>query len=244
MKTSCLVIIPACLLLAGIAAAQDGSPEHAMPGGGMADMGGHMYMTKARPMRPGDQQAADAVVAKVKPAIEKYKDYHKALADGFQIFMPEIPQHQYHFTNYENAREAWKRFDPTRPTSLLYKKTGNGYQLVGVMYTDRVDAPESELDARIPLSIAHWHQHINFCQAPSNDKAAYMVPNAKFGLHGSIVTAKACEEAGGRFRPHLFGWMVHVYPFEADPKKIWSVDTDDDGHDNMDHAAMPGMKMD
>ena len=37
---------------------------------------------------------------------------------------------------------------------------------------------------------------------------------------------------------------IPLYPFEADPKNIWSVDDDDQGHDNMDHGAMPGMKMD
>jgi hypothetical protein len=37
--------------------------------------------------------------------------------------------------------------------------------------------------------------------------------------------------------PHIFGWMVHVYPYEKDPKKIWSTDDDDQGHDNMDHSA-------
>jgi hypothetical protein len=37
--------------------------------------------------------------------------------------------------------------------------------------------------------------------------------------------------------------MVHVYPNEADPKKIWAIDDDDQGHDNMDHSVMPGMKM-
>jgi hypothetical protein len=36
--------------------------------------------------------------------------------------------------------------------------------------------------------------------------------------------------------------MVHVYPYETDPAKVWSID-DDAGHDNMDHSAMPGMKM-
>jgi hypothetical protein len=38
-------------------------------------------------------------------------------------------------------------------------------------------------------------------------------------------------------------WMVHVYPYESDAKKIWSTDDDDEGHDNMDHSTMPGMKM-
>jgi hypothetical protein len=111
------------------------------------------------------------------------------------------------------------------------------------MYTDRVSAPESELDERIPMSIARWHQHINFCKAPEGQKAQYFGPNAKFGLLGSITTKDACDAAAGEFHPHIFGWMVHVYPYETDPKKVWAVDDDDAGHDNMDNMAMPGMKM-
>jgi hypothetical protein len=166
------------------------------------------------------------------------------LADGYQIFLPNVPQPQYHFTNYEHGREAREHFDANKPTSLLYKKLPDGgYQLVGAMYTDRVDAPVDELNERIPLSVARWHQHVNFCKAPADRKAEYFGSEAKFGLRGSITTKDACEAVGGEFHPHIFGWMVHVYPYESDPAKIWSTGDDDDGHDNMDHSAMPGMKM-
>ncbi|MGB7727329.1 MAG: hypothetical protein WBL50_04810 [Candidatus Acidiferrum sp.] len=213
--------------------------------GNMAHMSGHMYMTSLKPAQPGDRQRADAVVEAAKTAMAPYQDYRKALADGYVIFHPEIPQPQYHFTKREYGLAARSSFDPLKPTSLLYKKTPDGgYKLVGAMYTDRVDATEEELNDRIPLSIARWHQHINFCKAPEGQKAAYFGPAAKFGLLGSITTKEACDEAGGQFYPHIFGWMVHVYPYETDPKKIWSTDDDDQGHDNMDHSSMPGMKMD
>ena len=211
---------------------------------GMAPMAGHMYMTVLRSPKDGDQQKADAIVAAAKSAMAPYQDYHKALADGYEIFLPNVPQAQYHFTKYEYGFEARSHFDPLKPTSLLYKKTADGgYKLVGVMYTDRVDATEDELNDRIPLSIARWHQHTNFCRAPIGQKAAYFGPDAKFGLLGSITTKEACEAAGGQFHPHVFGWMVHVYPYETDPGKIWATNDDDQGHDNMDHSAMPGMKM-
>jgi hypothetical protein len=215
------------------------------PAAGMSDgMMAHMYMTSLRPPKSGDQQKADAIVAAAKTAMAPYQDYRKALADGFEIFLPNIPQPQYHFTNHVNGLEARWRFDPLKPTSLLYKKTADGgYKLVGVMYTDRVDASEEELNERIPLSVARWHQHINFCKAPLGKKLEYFGPQAKFGLLGSIDTKEACEAEGGEFHPHVLGWMVHVYPYETDPKKIWSTDDDDHGHDNMDHSAMPGMKM-
>jgi hypothetical protein len=211
---------------------------------GHTGMSGHMYMTALRPVKPGDQEKAAAIVAAAKRAMGPYQDYHKALDDGYEVFLPNVPQSQYHFTKYAYALEARKTFDPLKPTSLLYKKTPDGgYTLVGAMYTDRVDASEDEIDSRIPLSIARWHQHINFCKAPEGHKAQYFGPDAKFGLLGSITTEEACTAAGGKFFPHIFGWMVHVYPYENDPKGIWSTMDDDHGHDNMDHSTMPGMKM-
>jgi hypothetical protein len=211
---------------------------------GMATMPGHMYMTTLRGAKADDQKRADAVVAAAKTAMAPYQDYKKALADGYEIFLPNLPQPQYHFTKYQYGLEARSHFDPLKPTSLLYKKTADGgYQLLGAMYTDRVDATEDELNERIPLSIARWHQHINFCKAPEGQKALYFGPDAKFGLLGSVTTQDACDAAGGEFHPHLFGWMVHVYPYETDAKKRWSTNDDDEGHDNMTHSAMPGMKM-
>ena len=224
--------------------AQATSPASDANMGGMAGMEGHMHLTALRPIEAGDKARADAIVAAARQAMEPYKDYRKALADGYRIFLPNIKQPQYHFTSYANAREAQWRFDPLKPTSLLYKKNPDGsYTLVGAMYTDRLLASENELNQRIPLSVARWHQHVNFCKAPQGEPAGYFGPNAKFGLMGSIHTPQACEAAGGVFIPHVFGWMVHVYPYETDPAKVWSVDDDDKGHDNMDHSAMPGMDM-
>lgn len=215
-----------------------------MPAGDMAHMAGHMTMTQLRPLQPGDQQKADAVVADAKKAMAPYQDYRKALADGYTIFLPNVPQPVYHFTKRQYAMEAAFQFDPLHPTSLLYRKTkAGGYKLVGVMYTDSRDANMEELNDRIPLSIARWHLHTNFCKAPRGEEAEYFGPNAKFGLLGSITTEQACYAAGGEFYPHIFGWMVHVYPYAKNPKDIWSVHDDGHGHDNMDHSAMAGMPM-
>jgi hypothetical protein len=227
-----------CFTIAGI-----GTAAPSMADGEMEHMSGHMYMTALRPPSAGDRQKADALVKAATAAMAPYQDYRKALSDGYEIFLPDVAQSQYHFTKYEYGREARLHFDPLKPTSLLYKKTADGYKLVGAMYTDRVDATEEELNDRIPLSIARWHQHINFCKAPTGQKTEYFGPAAKFGLRGSITTKEACEAAGGEFYTHLFGWMVHIYPYETDPKNTWSTTDDDQGHDNMDHSAMPAMKM-
>ena len=237
-------LIVCALLLAALTPTLPAQSYRERDTSGMAHMSGHMYMTSLRPSHPGDKAKADAIVVAAREAMKPYEDYHRALADGFHIFLPNVPQPLYHFTNTANALAARNHFDPLKPTSLLYRKTPDGgYKLIGVMYTDRVDANEDELNERIPLSVARWHQHTNFCKAPAGQKAAYFGPDAKYGLLGSIHTREDCEAAGGVFFPHIFGWMVHVYPNESDPSKIWSTD-DHDGHYNMSHDAMPGMKMD
>ncbi len=183
-------------------------------------MGPHMKMTVPRPQTPEDLTRAEAVVKALRPRIEKYRDYRVAIADGYQPFLPNLPQPQYHFTNYWNGFLEAFAFDPARPTSLLYKKTPNGYQLIGAMYTMPKNATEGQLNQRIPLSVASWHAHVNLCMPPKDQGAR--ADWTKFGLAGSISTPEACAEAGGRFLPQIFGWMVHVYPFESSPGKIWA----------------------
>jgi len=191
---------------------------------GHMDMGPHMKMTDLRQAKPGDAERAQRVVEAARKASDKYTDYHAALADGFKIFHPEIPQKMYHFTNYGYAMEAAFRFNPEHPTSLLYEKHGEDYKLIGVMYTAPKRLAEDQLDERIPLSVAQWHEHVNFCKAPAGHEDAYRMPHPQFGLRGSITTQEACDAAGGTFRPVIFNWMVHVYPFEKDQASVWSVE--------------------
>ncbi len=191
---------------------------------GHMDMGPHMKMTALRPVKPGDAARAKEVVEAARKASEKYLDYHVALNEGYKIFHPEAPQKMYHFTNYGYAMEAAFRFNPEHPTSLLYEKHGDDYKLIGVMYTAPKRLGEDELDERIPLSVAQWHEHVNFCAAPAGRKGEYLNPHPQFGLRGSITTQEACDAAGGTFHPVIFNWMVHVYPFEKDQASIWSVE--------------------
>jgi hypothetical protein len=65
------------------------------------DMGPHMKMTDLRQLKPGDQEKADKVVAAARKVAEKYADYKTALHDGFKIFLPDLRQKHYHFTNYQ-----------------------------------------------------------------------------------------------------------------------------------------------
>ena len=184
-------------------------------------MGPHMYMTALRAANAGDEKRAGEIVTALRPSIVKYEDYKVALADGYEIFFPNVPQPQYHFTNYRYAFEAQFAFNPEHPTSLLYKKVGDGYQLLGAMYTAPKYYSESQLNERVPLSVARWHRHVNLCMPPKGTPTA-KVDRKQFGFEGSIATAEACEAAGGRWVPQMFGWMVHVYPFEKDTDKVWA----------------------
>jgi len=181
----------------------------------------HMYTTAARPQSSEDVARAKEIVDRLREGIEKYQDYRVALADGYKIFLPNLKQPEYHFTNYRNGFLEAFTFEPSRPTSLLYKKTSKGYELVGAMYTMPKRATEDQLNERIPLSVATWHLHTNLCMPPHDQ-----LPRAnwtKFGLRGSIATEQACDAAGGRFHPVIFGWMVHVYPYEDSLDKIFGI---------------------
>jgi hypothetical protein len=179
----------------------------------------HMKMTSMRPPDDRDVERAKEISRQLRDGIEKYKDYRVALNDGYKIFLPNLPQLEYHFTNYWNGFLESFNFDPARPTSLLYKKTSAGYELVGAMYTMPKRATEDQLNERVPLSVAMWHLHTNLCMPP---KGQYRTADwTKFGLKGSISTSDTCDAAGGRFQPSIFGWMVHVYPFQDSLEKIY-----------------------
>lgn len=181
----------------------------------------HMYMTAARPQSSEDVARAREIVDRLRDGIAKYQDYRVALADGYQIFLPNLKQPEYHFTNYRNGFLEAFTFEPSRPTSLLYKKISNGYELVGAMYTMPKRATEDQLNERIPLSVATWHLHTNLCMPPRDQLSR--ANWSKFGLRGSIATEQACDAAGGRFHPVIFGWMVHAYPYEDSLDKIFAM---------------------
>src|ERR1700728_1373 len=152
---------------------------------GGVDMNPHMFMTQLQPKAPGDDRRAEEIVEILGKSISKYKDYKVALADDYKIFFPNVKQPIYHFTNYKNAIAASFIFNPAHPTSLLYKKTADGHELV------------------------------NFC-LPPRGAAPTQTDWKKFGLAGSIATEDACARANGRWIRQVFGWMVHVYPFQTE----------------------------
>jgi hypothetical protein len=189
----------------------------------------HMRMTALARQQPGDSARAAAVLVALRAALVPYADYHRALADGFRIFAPRVPQHVYHFSSPMRGFAAMIHFDPAAPSSLLYEKTGDSsYKLVGAMYTaPKWDSP-SDLNERVPLSFAQWHLHTNWCLPKLRDGARLGERGSDgrqlFGGKGSITTKEACDAANGRFFKQPLGWMVHVYPAATDPAQIWGRD--------------------
>jgi hypothetical protein len=190
------------------------------------DMGPHMKMTPLRPATKADQQRAAAIAKQTRSAIERYTDVKVAEADGYRMFVPNMKhQKMFHYTNYRYAMEAAFRFDAEHPASLLYQDDGHGgKKLIGAMFTAPKNATPAELEQRVPLSIAQWHAHVNLCLPPRDKRDEMFQKNPRFGLAGSITTKDACDAAGGRFMPQVFGWMVHLYPWESDPQQVWSLE--------------------
>jgi hypothetical protein len=223
---SCVRILVALAWFPCAAAAQTdsarmaGMADHAMSGPMDSIMMRHMELTPVRAATRADSVKATAVVAELKSAIAKYKDTAVAVADGYQMFLPGLKnQRVYHFTNYRRAFLEAFRFDADKPTSLLYKRGGDGkLQLVGAMYTTPQRASLSRLDDRVPLSIARWHKHVNWCVPKKGDEKRWLEQrngHPLFGPESPVATKAECDKAGGVFHDTLFGWMLHANVYEG-----------------------------
>ena len=174
----------------------------------------HMHMSAQRQATAGDVARFKALLATVRSGVARYRDVNAARADGFEQFLPDVKQPVYHFTRKLWAFEAVFSFDPLKPTSLLYRQEPNGsFSLVGVMYTAPARFTEDELDARVPVALAPWHQHVNWCVPGALHRDRWRETRdgqPVFGPKSSIATEAPCEAVDGNFLPRVFGWMVHI----------------------------------
>lgn len=209
------------------------APEHDSRGMTDAAMAGpmaespHLVLTPTRPATAAERRRAAELAAALRRSIERYRDVKVAEADGYRMFAPRVKdQPVYHFTNgWRSVRSAF-RFDPARPPSLLYRKDARGeLVLIGAMYTAPKGASLDELDARVPLSVARWHRHVDICVPPKARRERWAERRGGvllFGPAGSIATREACDAEGGRWLPSVFGWMVHANVFAGeDEGAIW-----------------------
>ena len=205
----------------------------------------HMRMTPMRPRVDADSIRAMAIADTLRRALAKYSDPAAAERDGFKLFAPQIKNPKtFHYTKWSNALGEAFRFDPAKPTSILYKKDAQGrMQLQGAMYTMPKRTSAANLDKRIPLSVTQWHLHTNLCMPAKGQEQRYTeLQSGKpvFGLAGTITTKAACEAENGRFLDVLFGWMVHANVFEGtDLKSVWGHDEHAEHDDHPVPAGRP-----
>ncbi len=197
--------------------------DHDMAGMVAEDL--HMRLTPLRPPVAGDSGRAAEILTVMRRELVKYRDIRVAQGDGFRNYIPAGAAPIQHYTKLRWAFQSRNRLDPSRPTSLLYQKAPDGaLTLVGAMFTAPPQTSDDELNARLPLSVARRHQPINWCLPGGTlAEARRRWGETKdgqpvFGPKSPIATQEACDAVGGRFRPRLFGWMVHVMAFaEGDP---------------------------
>ena len=87
------------------------------------------------------------------------------------------------------------------------------------MYTMPKRAGLDKLNERVPLAIAQWHKHVNWCLPKRGETARWMERQSGrpvFGPESPIATQAACDAVGGDFHVSLFGWMIHANVFEGE----------------------------
>ena len=187
-------------------------------------MGNHMQMSLKGEPQQGDQDRAQRIVVAARSVIARYSDVNIALRDGYRPFYPTgRVGEEVHYTNYRYSRLEQRHVDYERPGSILYKRTPEGMRAVGVMYTAAQDSRPEQLNAVVPLSVATWHRHVDYCVGPrSLPVGEQFGPQAQFGPLGKIHTEEACNAAHGLWIPVVFGWMTHVYPDAQSPDEVWA----------------------
>lgn len=205
----------------GDTGAMPGMADDAMSGMAAENLKPHIHVSPLRPVTAADSARAREVVAELRTAIAKYADTSAAVADGY-VFRPRFKRAPkvYHFTNRRNALASAFSFAVDRPTSLLYERQRDGsLKLVGAMYTAPKAATLTDLDARLPLSIAQWHQHVNLCMPKLREQnriAERKNGRPVFGPASAITTKEQCDAVGGRFKGTDVPWMVHVNAMASD----------------------------
>ena len=198
--------------------------SHPRPAAGQMEMdpiaSKHTELSPERHPAPGDSARALKLAGELRQAIAKYRDTAAAEADGYHMFLPGLKNQKiYHFTNNARALEAAFHFNPSKPTSLLYRRGPDGkFLLIGAMYTMPKNASPDRLNDRVPLSIARWHKHVNWCMPKKGDDLRWLETrdgHPVFGPESPISTKAECDAVHGEFYPNLFGWMIHANVFDG-----------------------------
>lgn len=199
----------------------------AMAGDAQPDTEVHLELSPSRGATGDDSTRADMLLVDVRAALRKYADVRVAAADGFEE-LPSVAgkRTMHHLSNWAWAAAEGRRFNPAKPTSLLYREDADGtLRLAGAMYTAPGSATVEELDQRIPVSLARWHRHVNWCTPKAGTASHWLATQDGAPLYGPrspVASRDACVAEGGVFYPRVFGWMVHVaIAGSDDPGVVW-----------------------
>jgi len=94
------------------------------------------------------------------------------------------------------------------------------------MYHASPDATEDEAER------AHHRSAFARCigtsrrWAPEDRIKDYQAAHPKFGMFGSIKHSRGMHSRTGRLPPHMFTWMIHIFPYEPDFKEVFSMNDD------------------
>jgi len=153
--------------------------------------------------------------------MEKYRDYQSrsTRAFGFSFLFSAT---EYHFTSFRNGLSAVGHFDPTQPTSLLYRKTSTLRTRCAMYNAKR--ATEEQTEPTRPLSErCGTCTQIFACRQRTRRKQ----PMDEVRTAGFISRKMAATAAAASFHASVFGWMVHVYPYEDAVDNFASPATDE-----------------
>lgn len=220
------LFVPTAALAQGTTSADPEHAAHEAMAGKMTE-NPHLRMTPRRPMTPADSIRAMAIADTLRRALARYRDPSAAERDGYKLFAPQIKdQKEYHYTNWKRALQEAFRFNPEKPTSILYRRDSTGkMRLSGAMYTMPKRTSLKKLDERIPFGVTQWHLHVNLC-LPHKGESSRLTElrdgHPKFGPEGTIVTERECKAEDAEFHDTLFGWMVHANVFDGtDIATVW-----------------------
>jgi hypothetical protein len=82
------------------------------------------------------------------------------------------------------------------------------------------DVMNGDIRGHFRASIPNNPMGLGFSAGTSTRMRLGYMADPRFGFGGTISTAADCEAVGGNFHPQIFGWMVHVYPFQSDDLRV------------------------
>jgi hypothetical protein len=152
------------------------------------------------------------------------------------MFLPNVKQQKvYHFTNYGRAFMEAFRFDPAKPTAVLYSRGADGkLRLVGAMYTMPKNTSFDRLNDRVHLGVARWHKHVNWCLPKRGSESRYLErKNGQpvFGREPDRDKAE-CDAVDGDFHRPCLADDPRQRGRGTRPRAIWGDHHGGDAHEH------------